>query len=401
MEPKTNGRNPLLFNYGEYSKSIYDYSMNLDYSLETAEERVQYLNKMLYENGELDEYFVDLFAQVPTGNLVESPAKPPFNVCLNKSDPLCSSTPASKELERMADYILRADEFRKGEFPVRAESDLLSNYGKHNVSLDSMLEGDLCQEVEANLANSAKHSNYKKECKQRITPKDLEDPIFNVEVAYSNLNSDGVEYRTENILKQYDDLKKAQFYCSDGKKRVIVSGLLKDQIDIKNSFRGNVRFKHVDKDSSDVDWSFTDYGDVFQLKHLLQLKGYLTTDEGVIQYDLDKICDSIAFSEIDSQILTDYRNEELDVSAWAERLNVSENRIYQRRNAIISKIANRYKEIVEDWYYLNIAKGQYKRCSKCGQILLISKFGLDSHKADGRCSACKKCRSVSKNKKGN
>lgn len=395
-------KSPLCFNYGDYTKSIYDFSRNLDYSLETAEERVAYLNDMLYKNGELEEYFVDLFAQVPTGNLVEEPSKTPFNVCLNKNDPLCGSTNASKEIERMADYILRADELRRGEFPVRTEPDLLSAYGRHNVSLDAMMESDMYQDIESELASKAKQTNYKKECKQHIVPKDFEDHTFDVEVRYYRITENGeVEIKTEveNILKQYDNLKKADFTCSGGKKRVIVSGLLKDQIDIKNSFKGCVRFKHVDKDSTEVDWSLVDYGDEKQLKYLLQLRGDLTTDVGVIQYDMDKLCEQVGFTGLDLELLNDYRDNELDVSKWADRLKMTENGVYQRRNALITRIANQYKDNVEDWYYLNVEKGQYKRCSKCGKILLISKFGFDAHKSDGRCSACRKCRAIAQKAK--
>lgn len=390
--------NPLEFNYGNYTKSIYDFSRNLDYTLDTAKERIEYLNGLLYKDGELDEYFVDLFAQSPTGNLVNSPSKPPFNVCLTKSDPSCSSTYVSKELERMADYILRANDIDKDEYVSKPEHDILLSYRKHNVSLDSIMESDSYQEIEAELSERAKKSNYRKECKQKITLKDLKDPKFNVDVIYSYERDDGSllsVVKEENILKQYDDLKKAEFTCSGGKKRGIVSGILKDQIDIKNSFRGCVKYKHVDKDTTVIDWDCVDYGDKKQLKYLLQLKGDLTTDVGIIQYDMDQIISGIDFSDVELEMLQEYRDDAFNVAKWSERLGMTEGGVYRRRDAIIQKIANQYYDLYEDWYYLNCKKGKYKKCSKCGNVLLISKFGLDAHKPDGYYSSCKKCRSLS------
>jgi hypothetical protein len=35
---------------------------------------------------------------------------------------------------------------------------------------------------------------------------------------------------------------------------------------------------------------------------------------------------------------------------------------------------------------------EIKRCSKCGQIKPVEKFGKDKQKKDGFCSACKTCR---------
>ena len=41
-------------------------------------------------------------------------------------------------------------------------------------------------------------------------------------------------------------------------------------------------------------------------------------------------------------------------------------------------------------YYLNIRKGEYKRCNKCGEIKLVNKFNKNGSK--GVLSICKKCR---------
>ena len=54
-------------------------------------------------------------------------------------------------------------------------------------------------------------------------------------------------------------------------------------------------------------------------------------------------------------------------------------------------IIKQYEEDYEDWYYLNIRKGQYKKCSRCGEIKLISQFNKEPKGKDGYKKHCKKC----------
>ena len=46
-------------------------------------------------------------------------------------------------------------------------------------------------------------------------------------------------------------------------------------------------------------------------------------------------------------------------------------------DTIVEKIVQVYEEQLEDWYYLNINKGKYKKCNKCGEIKLINKKDLN------------------------
>ena len=53
-----------------------------------------------------------------------------------------------------------------------------------------------------------------------------------------------------------------------------------------------------------------------------------------------------------------------------------------------------------DWYYLNIEKGKYKKCSRCGQIKLANNryFSKNKTSKDSFYSICKKCRNRKKEK---
>ena len=68
------------------------------------------------------------------------------------------------------------------------------------------------------------------------------------------------------------------------------------------------------------------------------------------------------------------------------------------RNKIPKLIASAAEDQYLDWYYLNIAKGKYKKCSRCGQIKLAHNkyFSKNKTSKDGFYSICKNCRNSKK-----
>lgn len=66
------------------------------------------------------------------------------------------------------------------------------------------------------------------------------------------------------------------------------------------------------------------------------------------------------------------------------------------RNKIPKLIASAAEDEYLNWYYLNIEKGKYKRCSRCGQIKLAHNkyFSKNKTSKDGFYSICKSCRNA-------
>ena len=66
------------------------------------------------------------------------------------------------------------------------------------------------------------------------------------------------------------------------------------------------------------------------------------------------------------------------------------------RNKIPKLIADAAIDQYLDWYYLNIERGKYKRCSRCGQIKLAHNkyFSKNKTSKDGWYSICKHCRNA-------
>jgi len=69
------------------------------------------------------------------------------------------------------------------------------------------------------------------------------------------------------------------------------------------------------------------------------------------------------------------------------------------RKKIPKMIADHAQKDYLTWYYTNVEKGKWKRCSRCGQIKLAHSMFFSKNKTskDGFYSICKDCRNA-KNK---
>lgn len=72
------------------------------------------------------------------------------------------------------------------------------------------------------------------------------------------------------------------------------------------------------------------------------------------------------------------------------------------RNKIPALISSAAEDEFLNWYYLEIKKGKYKKCSRCGEVKLAHNkyFSKNSTSRDGFYSICKECRKKGSKKHG-
>ena len=130
-------------------------------------------------------------------------------------------------------------------------------------------------------------------------------------------------------------------------------------------------------------------------------------DTWYLIYDFERICDK-ALEEYPLYMrIVEYKidgMQNIDIqTAIQEEFGIKHSMEYISslwRNKIPKLIASTAEDMYLDDYYLNVKKGKYKKCSRCGQIKLAHNkyFSKNKTSRDGFYSICKCCRN-SKTKK--
>ncbi|HBG0867702.1 TPA: hypothetical protein KPF30_002438, partial [Clostridioides difficile] len=163
-----------------------------------------------------------------------------------------------------------------------------------------------------------------------------------------------------------------------------------DMLQVKLQKDKNIVWKAPLKDSGNniMDCDLIDLFDPVHVKALLQ-----------VPYN-ENLIDEIALSKQDilNKIeLTD--TQKIILSSWekgvtqneiAKQLGIAQKNVNLHIDRIVNKFIDKYTEIYEDeYYYVYLVKGKYKKCSKCGEIKLIQRFDRNGK---GRYrSNCKDC----------
>ena len=106
--------------------------------------------------------------------------------------------------------------------------------------------------------------------------------------------------------------------------------------------------------------------------------------------DINDLIEKTDLSDKQHEILELWRRDKTQ-QYIADVLGCSRQVVVKHLDKIVKKIIDTYeKEYSEKHYYLNVIKGKYKKCSKCGEIKLIQYFHKNGKK--GYMSMCKECR---------
>nr|DAQ91384.1 MAG TPA: Sigma factor AlgU negative regulatory factor, TRANSCRIPTION.96A [Caudoviricetes sp.] len=388
----------IYFNnfYGKIdNKGIYDYQIDKDkYKLETIEERIEYIKELLnlqYINGvELngDLFWDEIFEQ-------KNEKRSHINLSPNANEDLATDSNICKLLESLGTYILQPDkEYRKKnklkiynneeEFQkaLKKEKSYMCRYGEQINEDDPMIILKPVQNIKL-VPKRTINKEYINEHEELRCYQDLINHLNEIQEnkeLQNNINKKLNQNKNEGWFKYKCDYMK--------------SSLRSDMEYVQNSYNPLFIPKKLLKDNGAVTWDCLDTLDVTHVKPLLQLyrekEEYdFTSDIDCILYDLGQVLKKVKFTDKQKEVLNLWMKGDT-VKNIAKELNRKLPSITGMLDTIVKNIVQAYEEELEDIYYLNICKGEYKRCNKCGKVKLVSKFNKNGSK--GLLSICKKCR---------
>lgn len=344
--------------------------VKLDYTLTTPEERVKLVEQILEENPD----------------------------------------PNEKYLEVLADYlILCMEKQEKKEKKVLTEN-RMATVNKRETSFEglvSQLENG--EDGIYNLMNDSKVTIFQP--KVTITKKDLE------------------EIPPLRQLRDAIELWEAKLKVTEGKNAYVIKKALiemrKDQYIIKNAYRKPIIPNKLVRSKSwiklDDSYSFDEEGYVIPhgvslcdpkvcsaiLCNYSRLKqdswGEFEKDLWYLIYDFERICDKalenyplymrIVECKIDGMQNIDIQ-ETLQLEFGIKHSLEYISSLWRKK--IPCLIASQAEDELLDWHFLEVEKGKYKRCSRCGQIKLAHNkyFSKNKTSKDGFYSICKACRNA-------
>ena len=344
--------------------------VKLDYTLTTPEERVKLVEQILEENPD----------------------------------------PNDKYLEVLADYlILCMEKQEKKERKILTEN-RMATVNKRETSFEglvSQLENG--EDGIYNLMNDSKVTIFQP--KVTITKKDLE------------------EIPPLRQLRDAIELWEAKLKVTEGKSAYIMKKALiemrKDQYIIKNAYRKPIIPNKLIRSKSwirlDDSYSFDEEGYVIPhgvslcdpkvcsaiLCNYSKLKqdswGEFEKDLWYLIYDFERVCDKALenyplYMKIVECKIDGMQNIDIQETLQLE-FGIKHSLEYISslwRKKIPGLIASQAEDELLDWHFLEVEKGKYKRCSRCGQIKLAHNkyFSKNKTSKDGFYSICKACRNA-------
>ena len=378
-------------------KSINDYYLSQNATeLTTYEERLKLVKDVLNINDDgfsEDEFMMKIF-EVDEGTVV--------NVHVNKNQ-LWSESNVCDILESLGTYLLNAQDIKDdtriydtyGEYKMhKKEQDIIRTRGTYSELVKNERDNEFKPVIM--FEEESYQGNYKLSKKMELKENDSSK--------YPQLK-DYDDYR--KWLKNIHDNKEARVELANNidiknkyssgsliyKSRKIRSGINDDMLLYKEHIIQPIRFKAPLKDSGCPSWDEIDFFDENQVYYLLPLKkepNDLQDDFYWILKDLNNLIDECTFTEKQRIILDCYRCG-MSLSTIARHYGITDSVVQKTIKSCVKIIVNQYERKYRDWYYLNISKGQYKKCNRCGEIKLISEFNKDSKGGMGVKAYCKGC----------
>ena len=199
-------------------------------------------------------------------------------------------------------------------------------------------------------------------------------------------------------IEDANERKKAKFRnLTDEEKRIRdlmrrqVKLLKDDFINIINAKVRPILFKAPLPDEGCPEWEMFNETDTEHIKAALRVnRGNDMQDElSVIIRDLEITVSECKWTDRQKKIL-ELLKTDMPLLQIAEEVKLNSSDFNKEYNRICKRIVDKNYEKIEDWYYLNIRYGEYKKCSKCEDVKLTTKFNKNGKYYFSKCKECQK-----------
>ena len=375
--------------YGKINGKSIGSFLKFNYNLNTCEERIDFVNEVL-EMYRVDgvefynEYFDEVYDQDRKFGKID--------IVIGKDKSQYTESNIASALEMIANYILAVDEKDKGiNYKIYTSEELFNRACREYNVINSVAKanGGLDMNYGENILEAFPifqlPKNFKKVKDLKVEKKDLEKypPMKDYTDFYEYLKEESKRLWNTKGLSKEDMTRRSKI-------KKILPEIKKDIIEVKKQLQMPIIWKAPLKDNGGADYDELDMFDKNVVKVLLQVHKQvdLQDDLSCILVDLDNLINNIKFTERQYEVLELWRNG-LTIENISKELHVKENTVSITLNRAIDSIIKQYEKEYEEWYYLNIRKGTYKKCSKCGEVKLISQFSKNGNRLRGNCKDCK------------
>lgn len=374
-------------------KTIYDYSGKLDYKIEKLDKRIEKVSEVLNLNqyGQSEEEF---WKEIWDMGICKAG--------LNTSDTLWSDTNVAKCLEGMGTYLLsKAPKDPKSTIKVYDDYELFKRILK-----EKELIGRYGEREEDEIVIFKTKKNYKLDPKESVKAEDrrkykelevyYDFKQYLLSLSYSGKDSDlkkESERKRKEVVERINTTSKTDFRITNAKLYQMVKRQLPliedDMLQVKLSKERPIKWKSPLKDKgNEIDWEYLDMFDPSHVKPLLQYRGDVEISSDIL-IDVYELIEKTELEDRQKEILDMWRSDKT-IQYIADELGVCKSVISKQLDKIVKKVIGTYeKEYEENHYYLNVVKGKYKTCSKCGEVKLLQRFDKNGKK--GHRSNCKQC----------
>ena len=375
--------------YGKINGKSIGSFLKFNYNLNTCEERINFVNEVL-EMYKVDgvefynEYFDEVYDQDRKFGKID--------IVIGKDKSQYTESNIASALEMIANYILAVDEKDKGiNYKIYTSEELFNRACREYNVINSVAKanGGLDMNYGENISEAFPifqlPKNFKKVKDLKVEKKDLEKypPMKDYTDFYEYLKEESKRLWNTKGLSKEDMVRRSKI-------KKILPEIKKDIIEVKKQLQMPIIWKAPLKDNGGADYDELDMFDKNVVKVLLQVHKQvdLQDDLSCILVDLDNLINNVEFTKRQYEVLELWRNG-LTIENISKELHVKENTVSITLNRAIDSIIKQYEKEYEEWYYLNIRKGTYKKCSKCGEVKLISQFSKNGNRLRGNCKDCK------------